>query len=140
VITSSKTRPFPICVAVVDYLNFARHIRSAPVQVLASTTLPKIVDLLLETRATRFCAHNSPTISSIGTSVPEQHPSMTSALEHLKSQSMCSIAKMLGGFAIAPTMQTVVVDCISIVDPQLASIIGDNAEAVVASPSDSQGS
>jgi hypothetical protein len=46
---------------------------------------------------------------------------------------------MLGGFAIAPTMQTVVVDGISIVDPQLTSIIRDNAEAVIAGPSDFQG-
>jgi hypothetical protein len=140
VIASSKTRPFPVCVAVVDYLNFARHVRSAPIQVLASTTLPKIVDLLFETRrATRFRAHHSPTISSIGTSVPEQHPSMTSTFKHLKSQSMCPSAKMLGGFSITPTMQTIVVDCISIADPKLASIIGDNAEAVVAGPSDFQG-
>jgi hypothetical protein len=138
-IASSKTRPFPVCVAVVHDLDFARHIGSAAVQVLASTTLPKIVDLLLETRATRLCAHNSPTIPGIWTPVSEQHPSMTSALKHLKSQSMCPSAKMLGGFSITPTMQTIVVDCISIADPKLASIIGDNAEAVVAGPSDFQG-
>jgi len=64
---------------------------------------------------------------------------MTSALKHFKSNSVCPSAKMLGGLAIAPAMQTIVINCIPIVDPQLASIIGDNAEAVAARLSDFQG-
>jgi hypothetical protein len=47
---------------------------------------------------------------------------------------------MLGGFAIAPTMQTIIVDRVPIVDPQLASIIGDNAISVMACPEDSHAS
>jgi hypothetical protein len=35
-------------------------------------------------------------------------------------------------------MQTIVVDCISVVDPQLASIVRNNAQLIVACPADSQ--
>ena len=35
-------------------------------------------------------------------------------------------------------MQAIIVDCIPIVDPQLAPVIGDDAETVIASPSDFQ--
>jgi hypothetical protein len=45
---------------------------------------------------------------------------------------------MLDALAIAPTMQAIVVDGIPVVDPQFASIIGDDAESVVAVPPDSQ--
>jgi hypothetical protein len=156
VVSTSESGPSATCVAVVHHVLPASMRGSAPIEVLAATSLTKVERILPEktstisgfrattpaasysTSATR--THNSPTVSSIGALVPEKHPGMTSTLKHLKSQSVCPSAKMLGGFAIAPAMQTVVVDCIPIVDPQLASIIGDNAEAVVASPSDSQGS
>jgi hypothetical protein len=45
---------------------------------------------------------------------------------------------MLDGLPIPPTMQAIIVDGVSIVNPQLASIIGDDAEPVLASPADSQ--
>jgi hypothetical protein len=141
VIASSKSRPFAASVPVIHNLDSAHHVRPPTVQVLTSTTLAKVVDLLLQTRASSVSnrAHDSPSISSIRTSVPEQHPGMTTALKHLNSQSMSPSTKMLGGLTIAPAMQTVVVDCIAIVDPKLASIIRDNAEAVVARPSDFHG-
>jgi hypothetical protein len=48
---------------------------------------------------------------------------MTTALEHLKPNQTPSSAKMPSGLAIAPTMQAIVVNCVSIVNPQLAPII-----------------
>ena len=45
---------------------------------------------------------------------------------------------MLDALAIAPAMQAIVVNGIPVVDPQLASIIGDDAEPVVAVLADSQ--
>jgi hypothetical protein len=102
-------------------------------QILTSTTLTKVEDVLPEetgaicdgiaglTSAT--CTHNSPAVSSVSTSVPEQHPSMTTALKHFEFHMMPPGALLLGGLPIAPTMQAIVVDCVPIVDPQLAAII-----------------
>jgi len=42
------------------------------------------------------------------------------------------------GLSIAPAVQAVIVDCVLVVDPQLAAIIRDNAEMVMACPEDSQ--
>jgi hypothetical protein len=83
------------------------------------------------------CAHHSPTISSIRPVVPEKHPSMTTPLEHLKSHQAPSGVNMPPGLTIAPTMQTIVVDCVSVVNPKLASIIRDEAEVVTTCSEDS---
>jgi len=64
---------------------------------------------------------------------------VTSTLEHLKPYSMCSGAEMLNSLSIAPTVQAIIVDCILVIDPQLASIIGDDAKPVMACSSDCQG-
>ena len=63
---------------------------------------------------------------------------MTTLLKHLKSDEMPPCAHMPSGLPIAPTMQAIVVDGVPIVNPQLAAVIGDNAEAVMACPEDSQ--
>ena len=42
------------------------------------------------------------------------------------------------GLSIAPAVQAIIVDCVLVVDPQLAAIIRDNAEMVMACPEDSQ--
>ena len=55
--------------------------------------------------------------------VPEQHPSMTTTLEHFESGEMPPSAKILGGLTIAPAVAAVVVDGVPIVDPQVAPII-----------------
>ena len=120
-------------------LDFASHVWSAISQVLATATLPKVVDLLPKTRGSGFCTHNSPSVASIGALVPEQHASMTTALKHLKPQTISPSAKMLDSLAIAPTMQAIVVNCVPIIDPQLAPIIRDDAESVMPSLSDFQG-
>jgi len=86
------------------------------------------------------CTYNCPSVCSIGTSVPEQHPSMTATFKHLKSHEMPTTTLMLSGLAVTPAMQTIVIDCVPIVDPQFAPIIGDNAESVMASPEDPQAS
>ena len=45
---------------------------------------------------------------------------------------------MLSDLSIAPTVQAIIVNCVPIIDPQLAPIIGDNAEVVMAGLEDSQ--
>jgi hypothetical protein len=84
--------------------------------------------------ASAACFDNGPSITSIGTSVPEQHASMTPALKHLQPHESPTCAKMPSSFTVAPAVQAIVVDCVPIVEPQLASIIGDNAEMVMACP------
>jgi hypothetical protein len=53
---------------------------------------------------TAASTHYSPPVASIGTMIPEKHPSMTSTLEHLKSHKTPSGTDVRPGLAIAPTM------------------------------------
>jgi hypothetical protein len=133
---------FFACVAVVHCVTPASHVRLAAIQILATTFLTEVEGILPEetmavggTMAfgrTGTCASNSPPVSSISTLVPEKNPCMTAALKHLKSHKMPATAELLGGFPIAPTMGTIVVDREAIVNPQLASIIRDKLEVVTA--------
>ena len=122
--------------------------RPSTVQVLASASLTEVEDILHEETsaicdlirdmASATCAHNTPTVASIVTPVPEQHPCMTAMLKHLKPHKMPSATQALVGLTITPAMQTIVVDRVPIVDPQVATIIRDNAESVIACPYDAQ--
>ena len=83
------------------------------------------------------CTHNTPSVSGIGTPVPETDACMASALKHFKSDKTPSSTKMPVGLSIAPAVQAIVVDSVAIVNPQFASIVGVNAEAIVTSSEDS---
>jgi hypothetical protein len=61
---------------------------------------------------------------------------MTTTLEHFEPGEMPPATKMFGGLTIAPAMAAIIVNCVPIVDPQVAAIIRDNAETVVTSPVD----
>ena len=128
---------------------------STPIEVLAATSLTKVVDVLPEkasaicgpratllaaTSATAFatCTHNRPSVSSVGSMIPEEHPCMTTTLKELKSDKTPSTTNIPTGHATAPAVQAIVVNCVSIVDPQLASIIGYELEVVTAALEDSQ--
>ena len=78
------------------------------------------------------CTRNNPSVPSVRTMVPEEHPSMAAMFEHLEPHKMPTSTNVLSDLPIAPTVQAIVVDCITVVDPQVAPIIGDNAEMVVA--------
>jgi hypothetical protein len=62
--------------------------------------------------------------------VPEKHPSMTTTLKHLKPYKTPPCTNMLSSLSIAPTVQTIIIYCVAVVDPELAAIIGDNTESV----------
>ena len=81
-----------------------------------------------------ICANKTPSVSGVGTPVPEMDACMATTLKHFKSDKTPWSTKMPGGLAIAPAVQTVVVDRVAIVNPQFASIIRVNAEAVMAGP------
>jgi hypothetical protein len=68
------------------------------------------------------CTHKCPSTSSVATPVSEPHTSSTTSLEHLKPHKPPS-TNMFSSFSIAPAMQTIIIDCVSIVDPQLATVI-----------------
>ena len=124
------------------------HLRSTPIQVLAPPTLPEVEGVLPEetmpigramgSGAPATCTHNSPSVGSIGTSVPEQHPSVTTALKHFKSHKMPATTLVFRGFPIAPSVQAIIVDCVTVVDPQLTPVVGDDAKPVMACPEYSQ--
>jgi len=70
--------------------------------------------------------------------VPEEHASMPALLKHLKSNQTPPSTNMPFGLTIAPTVQTIVVNCVFIVNPQLAPIVRVKAKMVMACLEDSQ--
>jgi hypothetical protein len=123
------------------------HVGFAPIQVLAPATLFKVESVLPEQAVTiggtmglsthALCAHKRPFISGVRASVPELHPSMSTTLEHFKLHKMPSTAKTPVSLTITPTMQAIVVDSVAIINPQLAAIVGLDAETIVACLEDS---
>jgi hypothetical protein len=55
---------------------------------------------------------------------------MTTVLKHLQSYKMPSSSLMAIGLAITPSVQAIIVDCVPVINPQLASIIRNDAESV----------
>jgi len=119
-----------------------RHVRPATIQVLAMASLTEVENVLHEETSAicdlmalwcfaATCARNNPSVSSVGTMVPEEHPSMATMFEHLESHKMPASSHVLSDLPIAPTVQAIVVDCITVVDPQVAPIIRDNLEVVM---------
>jgi hypothetical protein len=118
------------------------HVWSPTIQVLATTALAKVEGILHEetmaisgamtamTLAT--CTRNNPPVSSVRAMVPEKHTGMTTTLKHLNSHKMPPCTNMPSGVASAPSVQAIVVDCVPIVKPQLASIVRYNLEVVMA--------
>jgi hypothetical protein len=127
VIAAFESRPFTTCVFIVHNLAPTSHVWFVINQVRALSALPKVEDILPEETsavesamtlvAFAACFHDSPSIGGIRAFVSEQHPSVTTTLKHLKSHNTPSSAKVLGGLAITPTVQAVVVDRIPIVNP-----------------------
>ena len=126
----------------------ALHVGSATVQVLAPAALTEverilpeetvaISDLVARAPGAMICTHKTPSVSGIGTPVPELDACMATTLKHFKSDKTPRSTKMPVGLSIAPAVQAIVVDSVPIVNPQFASIVGVNAEAVVASLMDS---
>jgi len=151
VIPAAITRPIATSVTIVDIVFPASKIWSATVQVLATATLAKIEgilheeamaisDLIIGFLLPATSPHNSPSVASIGTMIPEENPSMTTTLEHLKSHKPPASTHMRPGLSITPAMQAIIVNCVPIVNPQLAPIIGDKTEVVMARLEDSQAS
>jgi len=151
VIPAAIARPIATCVTIVHIMFPASQVGSAPIEVLAAPSLTKVEGVLPEKAstisggsatllATTFATgtHNSPSVSSIGTMVSEEHPCMATAFKHLKSYKMPPSTHTPSGHTIAPAMQAIVVNCVPIVNPQLAPIIRVNAKVVRAFPEDSQ--
>jgi len=63
---------------------------------------------------------------------------MTTLLEHLQSYQVPSTTNMPSNLFIAPAMQAIIVNCVSVVNPQLAPIVGDQLEVIMARSKDSQ--
>jgi hypothetical protein len=110
------------------------HVRPATIQVLAMASLTKvervlhketmpISDFMTLRCFSATCTRNNPSVSSVRTMVPEEHPSMATMFEHLEPHKMPAGSHVLSDLPIAPTVQAIVVDCITVVNPQVASII-----------------
>jgi hypothetical protein len=140
VITSRKMRPSSICVPVVHYTSPTSHVRPSATQTRASTTLAEVeriqpvntitIHSAVATKA--FGARDSPSISCVGSTVPKQHTSRTTTFEKFHSHNMPPTVKTSARLPIAPTMQTIVVNSVPIVDPQFATIIRYDSELILA--------
>ena len=64
--------------------------------------------------------------------VPKEHASMPALLEHLKPHQVPATTHEPSSLTIAPAVQAIIVNCVSIVEPQFAPIIRDNTEMVMA--------
>jgi hypothetical protein len=116
-------------------------------QVLAAATLTKIKDIFSEESMTiydsRFvrpvasCTSDGPTVSGVATPVSQKHASSSTMLKHLKSYVMPSPTEMLCGFSIAPAMQSIIIDRVPTIYPQLASVVRNNGKPVMACAVDS---
>jgi hypothetical protein len=121
VIASSKSRPSTTLAEVESIL----HVDTSTVyKHVPSSSIP-------------ICPRDFPSISGVFAPVPEQHPSMATPLKHFESHKNPSTTKMSVGLSIAPTVQAIIIDCVPIVDPQLASIIGNNTKSVMSCVEDS---
>jgi hypothetical protein len=142
VVTSRKTRPPAASVSVVHGVTPTSHVWATP-QVRTTTAHSEIEGILPEQTSAisnawdtwwvpAACTHDVPSISSVTSPVPEKHAGMTTMLEHLQAHKLPSPSEISGSLTIAPAMQAIVVDSVPTVNPQLASIIGNDAEAVMA--------
>jgi hypothetical protein len=120
----------------------ASQVGPATIQVLATAALTEVESILHEetmavsgtmrSMPPATCAGNQPSISSVGAMVPEEHPSMAAVLEHLESHKNPRSTNMPSGNSASPTVQAIIINCVFIVEPQLAPIIGYNLEVVMA--------
>jgi hypothetical protein len=148
VIPAAITGPIAASVTIVDVVFPASKIRSATVEVLTATSLAEVEGIFHEETiaisnriagavASATSPHNSPSVASVRTMVPEEHTSMTTFFKHLKSHEPPPSTHVRSGLSIAPAMQAIIVNCVSIVNPQLAPIIGNKTEVVMACLEDS---
>jgi len=141
VIASVETRPLTTCVPIVHIMFPASMVWSATIQVLAMATLTKVEDVLHEeTMAisdaigivfSAPCLRHHPSVASVGTMVPEKHPSVATVFKHLKPYKMPPCTNVLSGVPGAPSVQAIVVDRVTVVEPEVAPIIRDNLEVVM---------
>jgi hypothetical protein len=123
------------------------HVRASTQQVLAVTPLTEVEDVLSEKGMTvdramassnppASCANSEITVPSIWTFVPEIYPSMTTTFKHLKSHQAPSTMNMTMTLTMAPAVTTIVVNCIPMVDEQVAPVIRSEPPSVMTRPED----
>jgi hypothetical protein len=142
-ISAMEAWPIAACVPVVHGMTPTLHVGPATVQIWAATALTEVVGILPEeTSAINWarsramlpatCANTHPSISCITTSVPEIDSSMTTTLKHFNPRHAPS-TNMFASFADTPAMTAIIVDRVSIIDPQFASVVRIQSESVMAS-------
>jgi hypothetical protein len=82
------------------------------------------------------CTHHPPSVASIGAPVPEEHTSMATMFKHFQPHKTPTTTHMPIGFPIPPSMQAIIVDCETVVNPKLASVIRNDAVSVMVCPED----
>ena len=130
------------------HMSPTRHVRPATIQVLAMASLTKVESVLhKETMpvsdfmtlrcSSTTCTRNHPSVPSVRTVVPEEHASMATMFKHLEPYEMPPCPNVPSGMTGAPSVQAIVVDRVSVVEPEVAPIIRDNLEVVMTCPENS---
>jgi hypothetical protein len=130
-VAPGKAWPPATRVPVVYHLTPPSHIGPATIQVRTPTALTEVESILSEPsmaidgsmspRATGV--HKVPSISCVAAPVPEEHTGMPTMLKKFESHETPTTTKVPVGLPIAPAVQAIIINCVTIVDPQLASII-----------------
>jgi hypothetical protein len=81
-------------------------------------------------------SHSHPSIECVRTSVSEEHASSSTMLKKFKPRETPSTVNMPGSLPVAPTVQSIIVNGVPIVNPELTAIIRNNAPSEMASPED----
>jgi hypothetical protein len=143
VIASSEAMPSATCVPVVDVMFPPSHVRASTVQVLKVASLAKVENVLhVKTVAISDavcgdsparCTHREPSVCSIRSPVSEEDTSRASMFKMFKPHPAPSM-KVPGGFPVSPTVTTIVVDSIPVINKQISPIVRVDAESIMAIP------
>jgi hypothetical protein len=147
-VTSGEAWPPAPSIPVIYHMLPLSQLGPAIMQILAMTALSEVECIHHEEamavgnaiRSNSTCTYHSPSICCVRSPVPEEHASVATMFEHFKPNKTPPMKMMSPGLSIAPAVQAVIVDCVSVVNPQLASIVRDNAESVMAPPEESHAS
>jgi hypothetical protein len=133
VVTMRDAWPIAACIAIDNTAHDPWHGRSA-IQVRDVPHSSDVVDLLLETTATQvpdcISRHNHHPVACVSSPVPEDHASTATLLEHLKPHMMLPFDQAPIRLRVAHAMEAIVVYSVTVVNVQLAAIIGSNREAI----------
>merc|ERR1712054_360841 len=143
VVGTRESRPPATCVAVVDVVPPPRHVRPPVGKMWHTAALTEIEGILPEQAMAVYDSvadapvatgiQHSPAVVGVWATITQQDASMATTFEELHPEHAPSCMNVPRGFAIPPAVEPIIVDGVTVVDPQLGTVIGNEREPVMAS-------